>query len=239
MNIADLVIIYLAFGAPFAVYKYLHNRDLERGQRILSSLLTFVFWIPVAAQTGYRYFTNAYSGNAFVSQRNLDALDARLALLRESIKAELILAGCNLTVHDIREILQRYAGLAECARDTLDRESDSFSRLFEAAGRTKHEIATACLTRRNRLRLKRHSTQAGHDFAVLFEQLSTPAARKAVELGIEFANILDDNETASRLTGLIEKRGEVWNSEQQKPVPSTISAVVSPIAMTTASLNRD
>lgn len=239
MNIADLVIIYLAFGAPFAVYKYLQNRDVERGQRILGSLLTFFFWIPVAAQTGYRYFTNAYSGNAFVSQRNLDALDARLAVLRESIKAELIIAGCNLTVHDIREILERYAGLADCARDTAYRESDPFSRLFEAAGQTRHELAAVCLTRRNRRRLKRHHIQAGQDFAALFEQLSTPAAEKAVELGIEFANNLADHETARRLGGLIEKRGEVWNSEQQKPAPSTIAVAVSPIAMTTASLNRD
>ena len=239
MNIADLVIIYLAFGAPLAVYKYLNNRGLEQGQRILGSLLTFVFWIPVVAQTGYRYFSNAYSDSAFVSRTNLDALDARLAVLRESIKAELIVAGCNLSVHDIREILERYAGLAECASDTLGRERDAFSRLFEAAGQTRHEIATLCLTRRNRLRLKRHSIQAGHDFVALFQQLSTPTARKAAELGIEFAAHLADTETADRLRGLIAKRGDVWNPEQQKPAPSTTPVSVSPMVMTTASLNRD
>jgi len=239
MNIADLVIIYLAFGAPFAVYKYLQNRDVERGRRILGSVLTLLFWIPVAARIGYRSLSNAYSGDVFVSQRNLDARDARLAVLRESIKAELITAGCNLTVHDIREILERYAGLAECARDTSYRESDVFSHLFDAAGQTRNELATVCLTRRNRRLVKRHHIQAGRDFAALFEQLSTPEARKSVELGIEFADLLADHETASRLSGLIEKRGEVWNSEHQKPAPSAISAAVSPIAMTTASLNRD
>ena len=239
MNIADLVIIYLAFGAPFAVYKYLQNRDADRRQRILGSLLTFFLWIPAAVQMGYRYLSNAYSGNAFVSQRNSDAVDARLAVLRESIKSELILAGCNLTVHDIREILERYAGLSECDRDTWHLESDAFSHLFEAAGQTKHKLAAVCLARRNRRRLRRHHIQAGRDFVALFEQLATPAARKAAELGTEFADLLADHEIADRLNGLIDKRGEIWNPELQEAAPSTISVTISPMAMTTASLNRD
>ena len=79
MTLTDLLIIYLAFGAPLAVYKYLQNRGAEIGRRILVSSFTFVFWLPAAAEIGYLYFTNAYFGGAFVSRRDLVSADEKLS----------------------------------------------------------------------------------------------------------------------------------------------------------------
>ena len=49
MNWNDLIIIYLACGAPFAVYYYLQNRNLnEKNYLYLKTLFRFLVWIPDA-----------------------------------------------------------------------------------------------------------------------------------------------------------------------------------------------
>src|SRR5690349_17091251 len=111
MNLSDIIIVYLAFGAPVAAYKYLQDRNVERRIRIVTSLIVWLFWIPAAVRLGYRYFTNAYSDHAFVSQKILDSADGELTALCEATKASLLTSGCALSMHDVRETLERYVGL--------------------------------------------------------------------------------------------------------------------------------
>src|SRR5689334_13593217 len=101
MKLSDIIIVYFAFGAPLAAYKYLQDRNIERRIRIVTSLIAWLFWIPAAARLGYRYFTNAYSDRDFVSQEFLDSTDGGLTELCEATKAILLSSGCALSMHDV------------------------------------------------------------------------------------------------------------------------------------------
>jgi hypothetical protein len=236
MTLTDLLIIYLAFGAPLAVYKYLQNRGTQIGRRILLSSFTFVFWLPAAAEIGYLYFTNAYLGGAFVSRRDSVSAEERLSAMRESLSTELIKRARGSNIHDLRETLDRYVGLAGAARNSVG-QAAAKNELFEAAGREKDELSSICLMRRNLHRLERHHIQASADFIELFEWgADRPDASASLDLGIEMARQLDDHETVSKLSELKVKRGEVWNSEQleqHQPMAAVPSMPMTP------SLNSD
>ena len=236
MTVTDLLIVYLAFGAPLAVYKYLQNRAADVRRRVVLSTFTFFFWIPTAVEIVYLYTTNAYSGDGFVSQRRSDADYARLSGMRESISTELIRLARGSNLHDLRETVDRYVGLADTVRVSGGQKLVRHE-LFDVAGREEGDLGSICLTRRNLRRLERHHTQAREDFVNLLGRVSgSITGRRSVSMGIEIARQLDDDETVQQLSDLEMKRGEVWKSEQQdKPRAAT---GLPPIAMT-ASLNND
>ena len=234
MTLTDILIIYLTFGAPLAVYKYLQNRAMKRRRRILASLSIFVFWVPAAVQIVYLYFRNAYSGDGFVSKQDLDVTDKRLADIGEELRMELI--GFGAGVHDVRETIDRYVGLADAARNSSAVTAVGGD-LFNAAGRRKHDVAQRCLMRRNLRRLGRHHTQASSDLVYLLEEASERfEISRAVRIAIELALQLEDDNTVKHLRDLVVQRGEVWESRQQDRRKTVTS--VPQIAMT-ASLNND
>lgn len=236
MTLTDLLIIYLAFGAPLAVYKYLQNRGTQIGRRILLSSFTFVFWLPAAAEIGYLYFTNAYFGGAFVSRRDLVSADEKLSAMRESLSNELIKCARGSRVHDLRETVDRYVGLAGAARNSIGQAATE-NELFQAAGREKDQLSSICLMRRNLHRLERHHIQASADFVELFGWISDrPDALASLDSGIEIARQLDDHETVRKLSALRVKRGEVWKSEQLEHHQPMAAVPNMPM---TASLNSD
>ena len=107
MTVVDIFIIYLAFGAPIAVYKYLQNRDANPERRMLSAIATFLFWIPAALRIGRLYISNAYFGNGFVSPVDLDSSAMMISDLRENVRLELVRLGAGIGMHDAREMVDR------------------------------------------------------------------------------------------------------------------------------------
>ncbi len=136
MTVTDLFIVYLAFGAPLAVYKYLQNRAIDIRRRIVVSIFTFFFWVPAAIEIGYLYLTNAYFEVGFVSRWNSDATDLKISESRESVTAKLTKLARVSDLHDLRETLDRYTGLANTVRNSTAKTSLGHA-LFEAAGREK------------------------------------------------------------------------------------------------------
>jgi hypothetical protein len=235
MTLTDVLIIYLAFGAPIAVYKYLQNRTEDTGRRIAVSVFTFFFWITAALEIGYFYLSNAYFGDAFVSTATSDALNQRILDLRESITKELIKLERGTSLHDRRETVDRYAGLAEAIRNTAVQKNRR-NELFEAAGRDKYELGQLSLMRRNLHRLERHHSFARRDFVNLLDQASRCVAGEGVlRMGIDLARQLGDNETVQQVCALEVKRGEVWGSVQQEQTQSITPGSI----IMTASLNND
>ena len=236
MTFADLLIIYLSFGAPVAVYKYLQTRGAGTRRRATLSILTFFFWIPTAFEIGYLYLRNAYFNSGFVSQGNLDSETGVLRDLRDEITSELFRVVRGSSLHDVRETVERYAGLASELRRELSSPPHD-NHLFEAAGRKKYELGQICLMRRNLHRLQRHHNQARQDFLALLEDaLDRFPVPGAVDCSIELATQLDDPHAVLTLRALKKKRGEVWNPEQQH-LPQSMAAV--PSIVMTASLNNE
>ena len=236
MTFTDIFIVYLTFGAPLAVYKYLQNRSMSRRRRTLYSLSTFIFWIPAAVQIVYLYFSNAYSVDGFVSKQVLDARENRIAEIGESLRMELMGFPGAAGMHDVRETIDRYIGLTGAARN-IGRSILVGAELFGAAGRRQHDLAQRCLMRRNLRRLEQHHTQARRDLVNLLEEVSERFdASDAVGTAIELGRQLEDGDIVKDLRDLKVQRGEVWDSRQQDR-PHTVTSV--PRMAMTASLNND
>jgi hypothetical protein len=237
MQPTDLLIIYLAFGAPIAVYKYLQNGTEDRVRRIASSALTFLFWIPAAVRIAYLYFTNADFEDAFVSQSKSDAFYKRICKTRDALASELVRAAVGFSVHEVREAIERYAGLADALGNDAAGNTKPQS-LFAGSGRTRHyELGLVCWARRNRRRLERHHIEARRDFVALLDRASyQDSAAGAIVIGIDLARQLDDTEAVELLKALDVKKGEVWKPQPHEQ-PQTITS--SPPIVMTASLNND
>ncbi len=237
VTVTDLFIIYLAFGAPLAVYKYLQNRAVDIRRRIVVSIFTFFFWVPAAVEIGYLYLSNAYFEVGFVSRRNSDATNIKLTEMRESVISQLIKLSRVSNLHDLREILDRYTGLADALKNSIGTTSFRHA-IFEAAGRKNADLGSLCLMRRNLRQLERHHIQARRDLVVMFGQIGGDGheALETIEIGKELARQLGDDETVEELNALKVKKGEVWKSKQREHAQSITPG---PPIMMTASLNND
>ncbi|MEO8574224.1 MAG: hypothetical protein ABI481_09670 [Pyrinomonadaceae bacterium] len=236
MTLTDFLIIYLAFGAPIAVYKYFQNRKVDVSRRTALSIFTFFFWVPVVFELCHLYLANAYCGDAFVSHWNSDASDQRVRDLRESIAAELVRLERGTNLHDIRETVDRYTGLANEVRSSAS-DTKGRNELFEASGRQDYELGQLCLIRRNLRRLERHHIQARYDFVEMLDQVTRRfAALGVIETSMDLARQLEDCETVEQLSALRVKRGYLCGSGQQEQ-SQTVTPV--PSIVMTASLKHD
>src|SRR5688572_11288031 len=121
MNLRDLLIIYLACGAPFGVYYFLQNRNrIETKFLWLKSLLRFVVWIPFAFRMIARnsFLTKLYND----SFDKLTETDLKTELEIEEIKKSLermvsAAAALPFSIYEFREAFDRYVGLSAEVRD--------------------------------------------------------------------------------------------------------------------------
>ena len=205
MPISEILIVYFAFGAPLAVYRFLETRRVSRQRRILMSLATFVFWIPFAVRLSFRHFSNASYESNFVSTRTKKS-ESVTSKREEALEQAMIASGCPLPRHDLREVLKRYVGLS----NALERHGNSAApgekivNFLGAAGRPT-ELGARCLARRERTRLERHLHDARDSFLRLFDQLpaSGQFRSRAIRRGVELALVLNDIDAADSL-GMLE-----------------------------------
>ena len=200
---SEMLIVYFAFGAPLAVYRYLEARKLSGKRRILLSLVTFLVWLPFALRLLIRHFTNASLDAGFVSTRRkkINSLERDRY---EGVRNALTDAGCPLPRHDLLSVIERYAGLSEAAAGSKRIvEGEKAANFFRAAGRSS-QLATICLSRKEQIRLRRHLTASRDSFLALFDRLSGSAVTrtKAIRRGMELALVLGDMEAADCLGDL-------------------------------------
>lgn len=219
MTIADVLIVYLAFGAPVAVYRYFQYRQLQADRRIVATALTLLFWVPVALHLVYRYLRNAYSTGTFGSLAGSDSSAEQLSRARQQIFALLIRADIKMSPASVREILERYVGLTMAQGSDLNESSEAPLDLFLAAGMTNSDLATVCLSRRNRRKIDKHQKAARRDFVGLFEvaSINDPVAtREAITAGLDLAERLNDKKAVDALNAIAAQyEDEVWNSDAQ------------------------
>ena len=203
MPLSDLLIVYFAFGAPLSVYRYLTASGLNNTRRIVSSVATFLFWIPFAAGLIYHHLSNASFVGRFVSRKVAGQKKFSTLYRQEVVRSALVDAGCKLSAHDIREVVERYVGLDDLTRQepaTSNRHAES---LFKAAGRKPDELGSVCLSRREQRRLEFHKERSRDAFMALYDELPRqPASWRAVEEGIALAREMGDLTVAEDLATL-------------------------------------
>ena len=201
MPISEILIVYFAFGAPLAVYRYFDSRKVDGRRRLFTSLATFVFWMPFAVRLLFRHFTNASLEGDFVSPRGQKKSASAANSRQEAVGSAIVEAGCPLPRHDVREVIARYAGLSDAAANNgSHRPGEKAVNFLKAAGRPS-DVAAHCLTRRERMRLQKHLTDSRHAFLELFDRLSGDNASRirAIRRGVELALLLGDIEAAEIL----------------------------------------
>jgi hypothetical protein len=258
MNLRDLLIIYLACGAPFGVYYFLQNRNRTETKILwLKTLLRFVFWIPFALQLVARtsFFTNLYN-NGFDQTDELDLKqELEIEEIKKSFENNFSQNGLKISIFEFREIFDRYVGLSVEIQNADGEISPAGTELFQITEHPNNKLAEICLNRRNRKRLSFHQKLARRDFFEIFRQLFEKSFefQTLTDQAIRLAALLDDFEARSMFENLSKEtlqtrekqnvrnlEGEIWNSEKQKPHPEAKISTNLQVLTATANLsNKD
>ncbi len=241
MSFYDLLIIYLACGAPLGVYYFFQNRRVaNRNSLWLKTFVNFLFWIPFAFQIllENKIFGKLFN-NIFERRENTDSdIEKRIAPLGKSLETAIIKnipqSAENIpkfSVFEVREILERYTGLTlacqiEQKNSQIARTENEFYKIFAYKN---GRLASICAARRNRERLFFHQTEARRDFLNLIGKPENENLQRQI---IEFVEILKDFEAHNALEKMFTKRAQteksesvkttekvLWKSETRKPLP--------------------
>lgn len=238
MNWNDLIIIYLACGAPLAVYYFLQNRNLP--DRKFLSLKTFVrllFWIPYAIRlvARNRVFTKFYNLD-FDRHANSDA-DAgeKISALQRELEDALGEACPRFSIYEFREIFERYTGLTMELVNENEEIADSEKEIFRITNHENKKLGEICLHRRNRKRLVFHQNLARLDFFDVLTELvrQSPHKQTVCERARQLFALLSDDEAIEILADLSKKslqtqvvanvsplENDLWNAEKQNLSPA-------------------
>lgn len=166
MDLIELIVIYLACGAPFGVYQATSKQNAR-----LESLMAFLLWPIFAA----RLLRVRLARRPSVIENRLDAL--RIEMEKAAFPNTDIQA-----LFDFREVFDRFTGLAEHV---------NAAKQLPAIGSSDQDLQTRCLDRRNRNRIARHYMQAREEFVGLIAVLSTDNTA-LIALAVELTDHLGD-----------------------------------------------
>ena len=208
MGVFDLLIVYLAFGAPFAVSEYFHRHDLARAFGV------FAFW-PLPAWRLVRRQLGA-------RKKAGRALDERTSRIFAKLQRELSDSGAGAL--EFRDVFDRYVGLTREVNHNETPSDTKSAELFRISGRENSRTASATIGRRNAARLRRHHTDARTRFLELIERSQE---FNALMLALELATGLGDEEAANYLNRAIghdNTRGELWDTQNEQKSKQQIAA---------------
>jgi len=164
------MIIYLACGAPFGVYRA-SSGDSTWMRVVLSVLIWPVFAIRLATSKGRQRATN---------------IQDLLLSTRKSIETAAFVASSPEAVFDFREIFDRYTGLALAAQESA---APAVAGLFELTGHPSRPLAESCMVRSQKARLGRHVNAARAEFASTLGPGRSDELNCVVQI---LADLLDD-----------------------------------------------
>ncbi len=170
MGSFDLLIIYLAIGAPFAVYRVTGGRWLTPVRLAQGAGIGLFFWPFLAIRL--------LIGSASRRERRTKAKpDARIEKLRSDIERLALSEARPETLFRFREAFYRLSGLSTASRPRADSRPFEF---FEMSQHPNATLATVCLARRNADRVVRHRSQAFLETATLLREGSESS--RAIDL---------------------------------------------------------
>ena len=176
MNFTDLLIIYLACGAPFGVYQITthKNRSAADAARMF---LSFLFWPAFAASIIIDRVANGQTNSNSFHNSAVDDIRAKIeqAAFSNSTAASLF---------EFREVYHRYTGLSEVVESLSS--SKYSSEFFEISGHQNKALAAKCLARENRRKIVCHHAAARLDFTRIVTELVETVPKPEAILGLTF-----------------------------------------------------
>ena len=250
MSLSDLLIIYLAFGAPFGVYFFLSHRR-RKNRLFLKSIFISAFWFPFAFRLLHRNITKGLINKLFDKNSFSDAdFEIEIEQTKKDLEKVFIKCGLQISLFDFREMVERYIGLTLVSLNDDALPSEREIKIYEISGHSKKKLAAKCLQRRNRKLLSYHQNLARRDFIQFVSSAAKErqSSESVENLTLKLARLLDDGDAEKSLThifaGHLQSRETVnvskpekdlWKTEQQKP--QTAKAIQISIQPPTAKLN--
>jgi hypothetical protein len=195
MAIFDVIIIYLACGAPFGMYQMVARRPATARNAAVFAAMHVILW-PFFAASALIY--RGQNGEAS-SQRLVDDEIDRIRIEMEKIA----FANSSVSlVFEFREVFYRYAGLSEAANAAVEQAGDFF--IAELSKGPDPQVAAACIARRNREILKLHQTEARNDFvdAISFLLLEAFGRSDLLSFAVRLAKHVKDADAIDELNTL-------------------------------------
>lgn len=182
MDLFDLLIIYFACGAPFAVYHVVSSHDRESGWRSFSRpFLVLLLWPFFAGDILLK--TEAVRRLYDSDRAEMVVREFELTEFRRHCEHELIRRDPGFRVLAFREAFERYVGLALEIRNADREPVESIRELLRISGRPAMRSAEQALRRAGLRKLVAHRDNARLD---LSEYLTfDPAAIAKIEMMIE------------------------------------------------------
>ena len=173
MTIPDILIIYFSFGAPFAVYHFIQNRQTSKLRLAFGTAFHFLFWMPLVVRFGLALILESTRINDFAKADDSDAeLEKDIRKSQSDIADRFRLGARHISIHEFREILDRYVGLSLLVKHPVSGMAEPHHEFFAIANRKNIELAFICFERRNRARLLRHHIDARADFLKVIKKYS-------------------------------------------------------------------
>jgi hypothetical protein len=195
MDLLDVLIIYLACGAPFGMYQMMARRPVSTRNAAAFAALHLALW-PFFATSA---LLNRI-GNAEASTQRL--FDERIDRIRAEMESIAFSNSPVSSVFEFREVFYRYAGLTDAAKSASDPVRHTSIAELNRSGSS--EVAAACIARRNREKLQLHQTESRIDFVDAISLLLLETSRKPLllSLAVRLAEHLQDRDAVDELNTL-------------------------------------
>ncbi len=201
MIISDFIIIYLSLGAPFAVYQFVQSRKASISGRLIYAAIYFLLWLPLLIRHGIEVFVRS------TARYNLDAQKhEKVREIQQAVANTFRMVEQRISIHEFCEIMDRYVGLSILVKQSAD-TSGKPNELFAISGHPDASLAAACLSRRNRGRLKRHHIDARKDFLNSIGE-SSFTNRQMPNSAFKLTELLDDPQASNEVHRIIDMHGK-------------------------------
>ena len=191
MTPAELLIIYLAAGAPFGVYAFFDQADRSANLHITLPILKFAVWPVFAVQLIIREISGRFSNSSsrIASSRQNRAEQAEK--LRLDITSTVVFEN-NRERRKLLDEFERFAGITAAVSEAEQNGKPSTPIVLEAGGHPSPSLGAKCILRRNRARLLEHRNRAFEGFVAELRKVSTNGGAVTIEDLTERARDLVD-----------------------------------------------
>jgi len=190
MTFLDIVVIYLACGAPFAVHQMTRTESAVSWQ-ILSATATLLLWPFFAAKYLFTLFRSPK-----ISGSNVESF-------RTAIEAAGVANGQVGPLFEFRNVFYRYTGLLEAlSHRPPDIQTHA---LYDVVSHSAKDLASVCLLHQNKRKLTFHFARAQKEFTGILSEFDLGASSRlsVATLMAELCDHLDDFETSVKIRSVI------------------------------------
>jgi len=188
MTAFELIIIYLAAGAPYAVYAFF-DQTVEKNLRHLAVvLLKYAVWPFFAFRLLIRELSKRLENDP-TEGHSVSPIILETEGLRQDISCSIVFKN-NLQRRQLFDEFERFAGIAAAIDNASRIRRPSTPAVLETINHRYQDLAAQCIFRRNRSRLIEHRKRAFDGFVTELNKASTNGGPFTIEELVERARRL-------------------------------------------------